>query len=113
MNRDHIPSIADPTSPWYQLSEWRKPNLKWCEAQNNSWIIEPANTWSNLAFIIVGIWIAKNNRKFKSKPIHAYAWAMIVMGLCSGIYHASFTFKPCRKFHMWAKSKLIKALDFF
>ncbi len=100
MNRDHIPSIADPTSPWYQLSEWRKPNVKWCEAQNNSWIIEPANTWSNLAFLIAGLWIASNNRKFKSKAIHSYAWVMIVMGLCSGIYHASFTF-------------VLQILDFF
>jgi hypothetical protein len=100
MNRDHIPSIADPTSPWYQLSEWRKPNVKWCEGQNNTWIIEPANTWSNLAYIIAGMWIAQHGKKFKSNAIRSYAWVMIVTGLCSGIYHASFTF-------------VLQILDFF
>ncbi len=100
MNRDLIPSISDPSSPWYTLSEMRKPNVKWCEAQNNTWIIEPANTWSNLAYIIAGLWIARNNKNFKSKAIHAYAWVIIVTGLCSGIYHASFTF-------------VLQILDFF
>lgn len=100
MNRLNIPSIPDPTSPWYQLSEWRKPNVKWCEAQNNSWIIEPANTWSNLAYITMGLFIANHSQKFKSKAIRSYAWVMIAMGLCSGIYHASYTF-------------VLQILDFF
>ena len=100
MNRDHIPSIADPSSPWYALSEWRKPNLKWCEGQNNSWIIEPANTWSNLAYVIAAIFIARHSKKFKSKAIKSYGWVMLVMGLCSGIYHASYTF-------------VLQVLDFF
>ncbi len=92
MNRDHIPSIPDQSSPWYRLSEWRKPNLKWCEAQNNSWIMEPANTWSNLAYLLAGAFIAVHSRKFQSRAIRSYAWVMIAMGLCSAIYHASFTF---------------------
>ncbi len=100
MNRDHIPSIADPSSPWYQLSELRKPNVKWCEGQNNSWIIEPANTWSNLAYIIIGILLYQKRNQLKSKPLRAYAPAFITLGICSGIYHASYTF-------------LFQILDFF
>ncbi len=92
MNRDHIPSISDPSSPWYALSEWRKPNVKWCEGQNNSWIIEPANTWSNLAYLIAALFIFQHSKKFQSRAIRSYAWIMAVMGLCSGIYHASYTF---------------------
>jgi len=100
MNRDHIPSISDPSSPWYTLSEMRKPNVKWCEAQNNGWIIEPANTWSNLAYLIAGLWISKHSKKFKSDAIRSYAWVMMVTGLCSFIYHSSFTF-------------VLQILDFF
>ena len=51
-----IPSL-DPQCPWYELSEIAKPNVKWCEAPVCSWITEPANTWSNLAFIFMGIFI--------------------------------------------------------
>lgn len=100
MNRDHIPSISDPSSPWYQLSEWRKPNVKWCEAQNNGWIIEPANTWSNIAYFIAGMWIAQHSKQFKSRAIRSYAWVMVVTGACSFIYHSSFTF-------------VLQILDFF
>lgn len=92
MNRMHVPSIPDPSSPWYALSEWRKPNVKWCEAQTNTWIIEPANFWSNFSYLLAALWISKNSQQYKSRAIRSYAWVMVVMGLCSAIYHGSYTF---------------------
>src|SRR6476469_2090017 len=92
MNRDHIPAISDPSSPWYTLSEMRRPNVKWCEGQNNSWIIEPANTWSNLAYLIVGFILLQKARKDQSKGLKAYGPVLIALAFCSGIFHTSYTF---------------------
>ena len=44
-----------PGCPWYELSELRLPNFDWCEAQRCSYVVEPANAWSNLAYVIVGL----------------------------------------------------------
>ena len=51
---------------------------------------EPANTWSNLAYILVGLWILAQARK--RHPFRILAAAVIVMGSLSLIYHASNTY---------------------
>ena len=67
-----IPSLA-PQCPWYELSEIAKPNVKWCEATVCGWITEPANTWSNLAFIGMGIaiWIIASNKTKRPQTLRA------------------------------------------
>jgi hypothetical protein len=47
---------------------------------------EPQNTWSNLAFIFVGLWIAARDRRPHARLLSA---ALIALGLGSGLYHAS------------------------
>jgi len=81
-----------PGCPWASLSEWRRPNVDWCELQQCAWVVEPANTWSNLAYVFVGLalcWVARGS---SSPHLRAFGPAAIVVGLCSGIYHASYTF---------------------
>ena len=48
-----VPPMQD-GCPWSELSHFAPPNVKWCEAQVCGWIVEPANTWSNLAYILLG-----------------------------------------------------------
>jgi len=86
-----LPSIA-PHCPWHALSEMAKPNVKWCEAMTCSWITEPANTWSNLAFILAGIIIWRDSKKNNLETIKLLGPTVIMMGLFSFIYHASYTF---------------------
>lgn len=81
-----------PGCPWYELSELRLPNVDWCEMQRCSWVVEPANTWSNLAYVVVGLalwWLA---RDAASREIRFFGPAALLVGLFSGIYHASYTF---------------------
>ena len=81
-----------PGCPWYGLSELRLPNVDWCEAQRCALVVEPANTWSNLGYVVVGIvlyWLVRHSR---SAHLRFFAPAAVFVGLASGIYHASYTF---------------------
>lgn len=49
-------------------------------------IREPQNTWSNLAFVLVGSLIWTVDRRFFSRLLAA---ALVALGLASGLYHAS------------------------
>jgi hypothetical protein len=89
-----------PGCPWWAASELRLPNVDWCEAQRCSWIVEPANTWSNLGYVLVGAllwWLARRSR---SRALRAFGPAALLVGLASGVYHASYTF-------------VLQILDFF
>ncbi|MCE9598686.1 MAG: ceramidase [Spirochaetia bacterium] len=68
------------------LSIYGPPNVKWCEESMCAIVQEPANTWSNLAFILVGLWILFRARHQWSR---AMATAVILMGSLSLYYHAS------------------------
>ncbi len=81
-----------PGCPWYELSELRLPNVDWCEAQRCSYVVEPANAWSNLAYVVVGLLLIRLARSSPSAQIRFFGPAAILVGLGSGIYHASYTF---------------------
>ncbi|MEK6554677.1 MAG: ceramidase domain-containing protein, partial [Bdellovibrionota bacterium] len=72
--------------PWSTLAP---ATLQWCERQLCSWIREPANTWSNLAYIIIGIMILIECRKANLGPQRILGFFAILLGLMSGFYHAS------------------------
>jgi hypothetical protein len=78
------------------------PDNCFCEAIHyGSWIRQPANTWSNLAFIAVALgilWILYRNRTDRSNlllshPVYTwlFAFGCTLTGLGSFYYHASFT----------------------
>jgi hypothetical protein len=74
------------------LSELRLPNVDWCEMQRCSWVVEPANTWSNLAYLAVGLVLYAAARHSPSPHLRFFAPAAVGVGLASGIYHASYSF---------------------
>jgi hypothetical protein len=49
-------------------------------------IREPENTWSNLAFVFVGVLIAAHDRRVFARLLGA---SLIALGIASGLYHAS------------------------
>lgn len=78
---------VQPGCPWYQAQQtYGAPNVNWCEATRCSWINEPANTWSNLGFLFVGILLIK---RMATAPAARFGWVVIVMGLLSAVYHAT------------------------
>ncbi len=88
--------------PWQGLSQKFPPNVTWCEAHQCSWIMTPANTWSNLAYILAGvfmIWDFKKNPS-GSQWLRLFPGITILLGCLSGIYHASL-------------NQFSQALDFF
>lgn len=79
------------TCPWYSITESQgAPNIKWCEETLCQWISEPANTWSNLGYLIIASIIlflsVKNRHNFKLK---LFGPIVFFMGAMSFFYHLS------------------------
>ena len=73
--------------PWYEAQQsYGPPNVNWCEPTVCSYINEPANTWSNLPLLLVGIWLWK---KAKSSQLYVFGMCVFFMGFFSFIYHAT------------------------
>jgi hypothetical protein len=80
------------------------PNC-FCEAVRPGFIRQPANTYSNLAFILIGLviagtgrpvsrWPTQTHNRLQSHPGYPrlYGWAVFAIGAGSLFYHASLTF---------------------
>ena len=79
-----------PTCPWYGPAEWLgAPNIKWCEASLCNWVSEPANTWSNLAYLLVALIVFLQCRRSAYVELRWLGPALLLMGLFSSAYHAS------------------------
>lgn len=71
------------------------PNACFCEAISNNTIRQPINTWSNLAFVWVGLFIAVSatpDRTLRRSDALLLAFACVAIGLGSWLYHASLSF---------------------
>lgn len=74
--------------PW---SSWAPATLQWCERPLCEWIREPANAGSNIAYILIGLWIYFNSRKTQAPHLGLLGIFSILIGLMSAFYHASGT----------------------
>ncbi|WP_372367962.1 ceramidase domain-containing protein [Candidatus Uabimicrobium sp. HlEnr_7] len=92
----------------YSWDHWRRatcfPNKCFCEALHSGTIVQPVNTWSNLAFIFIGLLVLHLGKQdFLRRPFTngmcnkriyplTYGGLLIFLGLSSSFYHASMTF---------------------
>ena len=77
----------EPQCPWHNGQvTYGTPNVDWCEPTVCEWINEPANTWSNLPFLLVGLWLWK---KTKNTVVQSFGLIVFVMGFLSAVYHAT------------------------
>jgi hypothetical protein len=83
-----VPPLA-PGCPW---SDWTPPNIKWCEENLCAWITAPSNTWSNLAYIVLGLLMWHQARRMGSRTLGIFGPASVFVGITSLAYHASYTF---------------------
>ncbi len=91
---DRMPPPQPATCPWHALGEWGPPNIKWCEERLCAWVNEPANAWSNLAFVAVALGIvalARRGRPLRTAALRRFAPVVALVGLCSFVFHASNT----------------------
>lgn len=92
-------------SPW---TGWRTslcfPRC-FCETIGDGAVRQPANTYSNLGYVLVGLMIALTVPAVKPEPVEAgnvilshrgyvllYGWSVVSIGLGSLFYHASMTY---------------------
>ncbi|MFP5384610.1 MAG: ceramidase domain-containing protein [Bacteriovoracia bacterium] len=81
----------NPGCPWHSITESQgAPNIKWCEETLCQWISEPANTWSNLGYLIVAVIMTYLAIK-KKEPFNLKIFGPIIffMGAMSFYYHLS------------------------
>lgn len=72
-----------PESPW---AAWARPDIHHCEANLAGWIAAPADTWSNVAYMAVGLWLMRSSVPKKTLGIIA-----VIVGATSFAFHASYT----------------------
>ncbi|MCB9033582.1 MAG: ceramidase domain-containing protein [Chitinophagales bacterium] len=73
-----------------------------CEAAREGFIKQPINTYSNIGFMLAGLWVAyqssfkinNNKNKFNNNILYPlfFANVLIVLGPCSMLMHATETF---------------------
>lgn len=74
------------------------PDACFCEAVRDGLIRQPSNTWSNLGFCLAGVWMAvewgrqRDVGGLRSVEAALFALAVFLVGVTSGLYHASLTF---------------------
>jgi hypothetical protein len=88
-----LDGLIPPGCPWWELQQaWGPPNVKWCEATVCGWVNEPANAWSNLAYLAVALWCAWQWRVSGSRAMRRFTWTTGLVGLFSFTYHATNNF---------------------
>ena len=87
------PNLTNPECTWTPLREWGGlPNVKWCEETLCGVIAEPANTWSNLAYLVIAAGLFFYTRKDQSRTLRFWAPAAFWVGTTSFAYHATVAF---------------------
>ena len=74
--------------PW---DEFTPAVMHFCERELCGWITQPANTWSNLAYLVVGAWLIHLALREGRRSLVSVGVMEIVIGIGSFIFHMSST----------------------
>lgn len=92
-NFSDYPNLLKEGCPWVDLRQLGGlPNVKWCEETLCSVVAEPANTWSNLAYLLVAVLLFVAARGESQRTLRFFAPAAFWVGLTSLVYHATVAF---------------------
>ena len=68
-------------------------NVKWCEERLCAVVNEPANAWSNMLFVVVGLILIYLGLKAKTASMkrfnYLFGFIVVFMGLASFVWHAT------------------------
>jgi hypothetical protein len=87
-----LPLLAPPLAPGCPWSDFTPPNVNWCEAERCAWIVNPSDAWSNLLYLVLGIWMWRVARQSGRADLARFGPASVAIGIFSFAYHASYTF---------------------
>lgn len=78
-------------------SKWAPATLRFCEAHVCDWIVAPAETWSNLLYLIVGFYLLSKSTRTPGVSGLAnvetrFGIYAVVVGVFSSLFHASYTY---------------------
>src|SRR6185369_17380355 len=77
------------TCPWGRFDPG---TVRFCEERLCAWVVEPANAWSNIAFLIVGAYLLVRTKQNRRTPLYLVGVTSILVGLGSFLFHMSGTF---------------------
>jgi len=86
-----VPHLAPPLPPGCPWSGFTPPNVNWCEEELCAWIVNPADTWSNLLYLVLGALMWREAHRRRSASLAAFGPASIALGVSSFLFHASYT----------------------
>lgn len=83
--------LAPPLPPGCPWSGMTPPNVDWCEEELCAWITNPANTWSNLLYVVLGVVMWREARRDGRPSLALFGPTSVAVGVFSFAYHASYT----------------------
>lgn len=72
--------------PW---STYAPATISFCERRLCAWVVEPSNTWSNVAYVLAGLWILSQCRPWRDDARTAIGVVAVLLGLGSFAFHAT------------------------
>lgn len=87
-----LPLLAPPLPPGCPWSGFTPPNIDWCEAERCARIVNPSDAWSNLLYLVLGIWMWRVARREGRADLARFGPASVAIAIFSFAYHASYTF---------------------
>ncbi len=82
--------ILQPGCPW---SQFAAGTIRFCEEPICAWITQPANTWSNLAYLFVGLYLIQKSKTYDiHNPLKWFGPIAILVAIGSWLFHMSSTF---------------------
>jgi len=82
-------STSSPSCPW---AGFEPGTVSFCEERLCAWIAEPANAWSSLGYVALGLLMLSRARRPARPRLIAIAVAQLMIGVGSFFFHASGTF---------------------
>jgi len=78
-----------PSCPW---EGYTPGTVKFCEDRLCGWIAEPANAWSNLGYVLMGLYLMRRARNEGRHPLQLVGLTSVLVGFASFGFHMSGTF---------------------
>ncbi len=78
-----------PSCPWEHFV-FRQ--AEFCERSLCAWIRQPANTWTNVGFLLAALAILRSTRRDNRPDLRGVAYIALATGIGSAFFHASETF---------------------